>query len=155
MASRYHYDVLAERSKALRSGRSLARGVGSNPTDVIFGAPAAAPASRDADSTHINKTLHRPANRTPRQKAHHHYTLYRPANRNTQTVRTSSQHAIPTSTPQRATFPSTWTHTCSTVRGHLSVYLSVRLHTLSVALSRQYAHARCADHSAKGGGARA
>ena len=39
-----HYDVLAERSKALRSGRSLARGVGSNPTDVIFGAarPAAA-----------------------------------------------------------------------------------------------------------------
>ena len=36
MASEYHYDVLAERSKALRSGRSLARGVGSNPTDVTF-----------------------------------------------------------------------------------------------------------------------
>ena len=35
-----HYDVLAERSKALRSGRSLARGVGSNPTDVILGAAA-------------------------------------------------------------------------------------------------------------------
>ncbi len=36
MATHDHYDVLAERSKALRSGRSLARGVGSNPTDVIF-----------------------------------------------------------------------------------------------------------------------
>ena len=103
---------------------------------------------------------HPPAPRSPRACRHLQY---------------AHAHAIPKNSPRRATSPSTWTppqHSTRTPFGtpcDVSQYLdaaaaqyadtfrytSVYASMLSVAPSQQYAHARCADHSAKGGGARA